>query len=49
MPSGLRVDEEKRTGGSSTVRQALENLSTIDSRTIIGLFDNDKSGGTRKV
>lgn len=46
IPSGLQVDEEMRTGGSNTVRQALENLSIIDSRTIIGLFDNDRSGNT---
>lgn len=46
VPSGLQVDEEMRTGGSNTVRQALENLSTIESRAIIGLFDNDRSGNT---
>lgn len=44
IPSGWQVDEETRTGSSSAVRQALENLSTIDNRTIIGLFDNDRSG-----
>ncbi len=46
LSSGLQVDKEMRTGGSNTVRQALENLSTIDCRSIIGLFDNDISGNT---
>lgn len=46
VASGLQIDEEMRTGGSNTVRQALENLSIIDSRTIIGLFDNDRTGNS---
>lgn len=46
-PSGLQIDEDKRTGSSSTVRQALQNLSTIaNQRIIIGLFDNDRCGNT---
>lgn len=43
---GLQIEEEKRNGGVVKLRQTLDHISTIETRPVIGLFDNDRGGNT---
>ncbi|NSW90365.1 MAG: type II toxin-antitoxin system PemK/MazF family toxin [Firmicutes bacterium] len=42
--SGIEFEEDERKGNADSVRRKLEHLSTIATRPIIGLFDNDREG-----
>ncbi len=44
VPCGVEPDEEKRSGGASMLRRALEFLSPITDRPLCGLFDFDRAG-----
>lgn len=45
VPSGIEIDENKRSGNADQTRRTLELISNIaDDRKIIGLFDNDGEG-----
>ncbi|SIQ18234.1 ATP-dependent endonuclease [Aquipseudomonas alcaligenes] len=44
IPSGIQIDESKRTGNADSVRRSIEYISTLSDQTIIGLFDNDREG-----
>ncbi|WP_198590423.1 AAA family ATPase [Shewanella sp. 10N.286.52.B9] len=45
ISSGIQIDEGSRTGSADSVRRAIEYISTLTDRIIIGLFDNDREGG----
>lgn len=42
--SGIEFEEDERQGNADSVRRKLEHLSTLATRPIIGLFDNDREG-----
>jgi len=44
ISSGIQIEEGSRTGSADSVRRAIEYISTLTDRVIIGLFDNDREG-----
>lgn len=44
IPCGIEPDEEKRSGGATTLRQSLQFLSVVTDRPVCGLFDFDRGG-----
>ncbi|MEJ8591578.1 AAA family ATPase [Riemerella anatipestifer] len=45
IPSGLELEEDKRTGNADTVRRTIEFISSISNDIkLVGLFDNDREG-----